>query len=998
MKTWKRALALVLALVMALSLVALPSFAEGEEDSTGNDGMPYIEENGHGGTVTKDGLVMSKTIKKTGDSQFLLTLEAYATGSTTTTTSTAPVDIVLVLDVSGSMDDYMETYSVSPGGTYYRKDSDGDFQRVYYCSKCGGWFTREYRYTHYYSIQLFPKTSASDTNTRHTQFYSDVTKITALKTAVNAFIDNVAKESPDSNIAIVKFAGESTDAIGDDTHTEYHKNGSAECNFTQIVKKLTTVDAAGATELKEAVNKLAAKGPTSADRGMEHAKNIIQNDPNKDRQKVVVMFTDGAPTYWNGGDFDTVANGAIAASKSIKEAGATVYTIGCFGTTPSSDTDTYMNYVSSNYPNAASMTSGGAKADPANYYKTVSSAADLNNIFTDISHTIGGTDVKLTSTSVLRDVISDSFKLPQGADKDSITAYSVDCTAVNDDGTYTWSANHDGTKYSVTVEGKTINVTDFDYAANWVGKDTTTGKMHTPAKKLVVEIPIVPEQDATGSVKTNGDASGIYADSTVKDPVEKFPSPVVYIPYFTVVHVASTVDSATGANKGKVGESKNYPLWCHKEFNLTSVVTANYLYGGTFNEETCTTVHKDVQEQGNPMELNPTENANYYIWEVPDTYLTPRNYNVWRHLPENNGQKTVVRLYPLTAADRTLYKQVGFVIDGQNYVSGCDEFNATINNTPTLYQTAVAKQNGQHYQTLYLDKGTIRASNTAIDESGLVSGQHIDDGYLAGIKLDANGMIKFKTTGVTFRPYWITLDNVKVYGTTARTCTYVADSDRPSVSDNKTSLPCKYMGDTVTTQAMSFARSFTMDDSQPAVDESLTVTVVDGSNTTQVKVAPNGSVRDQVAYQAPAGKVFAGWFADQAYTTPADLDQVTQDTTIYAKYVSDSYLDLDYSRTGLFRLRGVTLISAVDNPANYQASGFIVDGKKVDVSYASRYRIFKTPANLFGAARDAKLMLADKSLSGTGTLEVTPYWVTLDGTEVHGVTHTLHYNTRTIWE
>lgn len=998
MKTWKRALALVLALVMALSLVALPSFAEGEEDSTGNDGMPYIEENGHGGTVTKDGLVMSKTIKKTGDSQFLLTLEAYATGSTTTTTSTAPVDIVLVLDVSGSMDDYMETYSVSPGGTYYRKDSDGDFQRVYYCSKCEGWFTREHRYTNYYGTQLFPKTSASDTNTRHTQFYSDVTKITALKTAVNAFIDNVAKESPDSNIAIVKFAGESTDAIGDDTHTEYYNNGSAECNFTQIVKKLTTVDAAGATELKEAVNKLAAKGPTSADRGMEHAKNIIQNDPNKDRQKVVVMFTDGAPTHWNGGDFDTVANGAIAASKSIKEAGATVYTIGCFGTTPSSDTDTYMNYVSSNYPNAASMTSGGAKADPANYYKTVSSAADLNNIFTDISHTIGGTDVKLTSTSVLRDVISDSFKLPQGADKDSITAYSVDCTAVNDDGTYTWSANHDGTKYSVTVEGKTINVTDFDYAANWVGKDTTTGKMHTPAKKLVVEIPIVPEQDATGSVKTNGDASGIYADSTVKDPVEKFPSPVVYIPYFTVVHVASTVDSATGANKGKVGESKNYPLWCHKEFNLTSVVTANYLYGGTFNEETCTTVHKDVQEQGNPMELNPTENANYYIWEVPDTYLTPRNYNVWRHLPENNGQKTVVRLYPLTAADRTLYKQVGFVIDGQNYVSGCDEFNATINNTPTLYQTAVAKQNGQHYQTLYLDKGTIRASNTAIDESGLVSGRHIDDGYLAGIKLDANGMIKFKTTGVTFRPYWITLDNVKVYGTTARTCTYVADSDRPSVSDNKTSLPCKYMGDTVTTQAMSFARSFTMDDSQPAVDESLTVTVVDGSNTTQVKVAPNGSVRDQVAYQAPAGKVFAGWFADQAYTTPADLDQVTQDTTIYAKYVSDSYLDLDYSRTGLFRLRGVTLISAVDNPANYQASGFIVDGKKVDVSYASRYRIFKTPANLFGAARDAKLMLADKSLSGTGTLEVTPYWVTLDGTEVHGVTHTLHYNTRTIWE
>lgn len=1004
MKTWKQALALVLALVMALSLVALPSFAEGEETGGGNDGMPYIEENGHGGKVEKDGLVMSKTIKKTGDSQFLLTLEAFATGSTTTTTSTAPVDIVLVLDVSGSMDDYMETYSVSPGGTYYRKDSDGDFQRVYYCSRCGGWFTREHGYTHYYGTQLFPKTSASDTNTRHTQFYSDVTKITALKTAVNAFIDNVAKESPDSNIAIVKFAGESTDAIGDDTHTEYHNNGSAECNFTQIVKKLTTVDAAGATELKEAVNKLAAKGPTSADRGMEHAKNIIQNDPNKDRQKVVVMFTDGAPTHWNGGDFDTVANGAIAASKSIKEAGATVYTIGCFGTTPSSDTDTYMNYVSSNYPNAASMTSGGAKADPANYYKTVSSAADLNNIFTDISHTIGGTDVKLTSTSVLRDVISHYFKLPQGADKDSITAYSVDCTAVNDDGTYTWSANHDGTKYSPTVDDKTINVTGFDYAANWVGKDTTTGKMHTPAKKLVVEIPIVPEQDATGSVKTNGDASGIYATGVDgEEPVQTFPSPVVYIPYFTVTHVASTVDSATGANKGEVGASKNYPLWCHKEFNLTSVVTANYLYGGTFNEETCTTVHNKVKGQ-NPMAIAPVENETYYIWEVPDTYLRPFTFYVWQHV---DGKETVTKLYPLVGVDRTNYADVGFAVcwgktynetTAEDVHSGCGELtdSASVGTKATVYQRLLAVKAGAPVESWYLMKGAatmypgdIKATNTVIDE-----------GCIGGFRLDARQFENFKTAGITYRPYWITLDGVRVDSVRSRTLTFQEGSKTPIYNPSQTgkySAGYTYVNPP-TAQTLSFRTCMLADDSQPVVDERLTVTVVDGSNTTQVKVAPNGSVRDQVAYQAPAGKVFAGWFADQAYTTPADLDQVTEDTTIYAKYVSDSYLDLDYSRTGLFRLRGVTLISAVDNPANYQASGIMVNGQKLDVSYASRYRIFKTPANLFGAARDAKLMLADKSLSGTGTLEVTPYWITLDGTEVHGVTHTLHYNTRTIWE
>lgn len=1012
MKTWKRALALVLALVMALSLVALPSFAAGEEDSVGNDGMPYIEENGHGGTVTKDGLVMSKTIKKTGDSQFLLTLEAYATGSTTTTTTTDPVDIVLVLDVSGSMkdsisdkNDYYETYSIDTDGTYYYKDNNGQYQQAYYCeggsTHDGGWYTEEHSNglfgfgAHHDGRRLPPKTSSADT--AGIQFYSRM-KIDVLRSAVKGFVNSVSAKSPDSNIAIVKFGAEINNEIGNDF------NGSG-WNYTQIVKELTP--ASNAEALNTAVDGLQAAGYTPSYLGLQLANEIIQKDPNKDRQKVVVLFTDGEPNDYDhrtDGFTPAAANQAIANSKSIKDAKATVYTIGCFGTTPSdtSDTGKYMNYVSSNYPNATSMTSGGDKADPANYYKTVSSAADLNNIFTDISQTIGGTTVTLGSTSVLRDVISDYFKLPEGADKNSITAYSVDCTAVNDDGTYTWSANHDGTKYSVTVEGKTINVTGFDYAANWVGKDTITGKMHTPAKKLVVEIPIVPEQDATGSVKTNGDASGIYADSTVKDPVQTFPSPVVYIPYFTVVHVASTVNDQ-GHNEGKRTGETHHPVWCNRPFNLTSVVTENYLYGGSFTGENCDTVQTYGNGE-NPTAFTPQDKAEYFIWEVPDYYLRPANYYVWRHLPENNGQKTVVRLYPLTSVDRMLYKEVGFQINGTDYVSGTNnqEFDDSVGSAGTaqLYQMVKAVQNGQPYMTMYVNKGKINATAVGTDVSAdkTVNGTPIDEGFIGGLRLPQTLFDQFAAgTPVTYRPYWITLDGVKVLGVRDRTSTFEAGSTQPKDSSNRYVAEYSYVS-AASTQAMSFAEYFTMDDSQPVVDESLTVTVVDGSNTTQVKVAPNGSVRDQVAYQAPAGKVFAGWFADQAYTTPADLDQVTEDTTIYAKYVSDSYLDLAYSRTGLFRLRGVTLISAVDNPANYQASGFIVGDQKVDVSYASRYLIFKTPANLFGAARDAKLMLADKSLSGAGTLEVTPYWVTLDGTEVHGVTHTLHYNTRTIWE
>lgn len=1043
MKTWKRALALVLALVMALSLVALPSFAEGEETG-GDTGMPYIKDQGD--TVTKDGLVMSKTIKKTGDSQFLLTLEAYATGSTTTTTTKKPVDIVLVLDVSGSMDEnlmnytYNSVYNPKTNGRtdYYYQDENGQYQQAYYCDgeyglwgshHDAGWYTQDHQ--SWGSCQgesgrrLTPKTSASDTDTSRTQFYtrteqdSGTKKIATLKTAVSTFIDSVAEKSPDSSIAIVKFAGNKRDTVGNDTY----RDGSYTYNYSQIVQELTPVNT-GASSLKTAVKGLIAAGATAADYGMQHAQTIINRAKDDGRQKVVIMFTDGEPNHNTNFD-DTVANAAITASKAIKDDKAIVYTIGCFGgQAGSSDVDTYMNYVSSNYPNATSMTSGGAKADPANYYKTVSSAADLNNIFTDISQTIGGTTVTLGSTSVLRDVISDSFTLPEGYKDGDIKAYSVSCMGKNGD-TYTWANTPDAGKYTVTVDpsdNKTINVTDFSYADNWVdqfGVEDSPSGGTSHGKKLVVQIPIVPKTTAYGDCDTNGPASGIYADSAAEEPVQTFPSPVVYIPYFTVTHVASTVDSATGANKGEVGASKNYPLWCYKEFNLTSVVPEGYLYGGTFNEETCTTVHNDVQKQGNPMKLNPTKNAIYYIWEVPDTYLRPFAFWVSRHLEGGNGTQNVTQMYLLSLLDRVNYLDAGLYVQfkgdemGEYISSGCEQLTGKTGvNKATVYQMleyALYTAPDDILETWYLVDGEVTTFDGKLEQNtdgkyldGTNSAARvIDDGCIIGHRLDSKEFAKFQDHSVTYRPYWITQDGVRVEGLRDRTYSFVKDSENPKKDGfNKYEAKDAYTfleTGTQAVQTLSLRTNMLTVESEPAV-ENVTVTVVDAAKTYELTVSAGTGVRDQVAYQAPAGKVFAGWFADQAYTTPADLDQVTQDTTIYAKYVSDSYLDLAYSRTGLFRLRGVTLISAVDNPANYQASGFIVGDQKVDVSYASRYRIFKTPANLFGAARDAKLMLADKSLSGTGTLEVTPYWVTLDGTEVHGVTHTLHYNARTIWE
>lgn len=471
-----------------------------------------------------------------------------------------------------------------------------------------------------------------------------------------------------------------------------------------------------------------------------------------------------------------------------------------------------------------------------------------------------------------------------------------------------------------------------------------------------------------------------------------------YIPYFNVVHVQR--DPATENVTRTPNEVDLTVSIAENGYDLTAQVAAGYLYGGSFSNEACT----EVQGYGteNPTSFTPTRGQTYYIWEVPDTYLRPSNYRVARHI---DGVQTLCKLYPLTTADRLLYKEVGFsAYFGNDTASVVDiksgsnnaEFEPPVANpgAATVYQMVKAARNGKVETTVYVMDGKLSSVNADIT-GGTANGKPIDPGYIGGARLTDDQFAQFKTDGITYTPYWITLDGVKVTGTMQRNLTF--DASKPNVAQIKkipVATTCTYVEDTPAVRLLNFATAFNMDDSQTTVDTRITVTVQDGASTYTTKVQPGDPV--ELTPNGQDGKLFAGWYVDGK---ASDLSGFTADTTVVAKYVDGSYLDLDYSRIGLFRVRGVTLISAVDDEDNYQEVGIMVNGEPVSsVRFASRYMLFNTPSSMFGVARGSRFVIADQSLYGSGALEVTPYWITMDGTTVLGQSHTLHYTSRSIWE
>ena len=501
---------------------------------------------------TADGLILNKTATPVEGSadDYKITLEAYTTGTVSTSETTKPTDIVLVLDQSGSMEEnmtsytYTAQYSLDKKNTYYVKVNDA-YISVTWCGDCGAWTdgcTDYWIFGHDEGKKYIAKTSASDTNSSHVQFYSrgnetKTQKLQALKNAVTSFTNAVAEKAKGADkqlgteddvnhrIAIVGFASGDWYNYSnyDYTNTEvfigssqYKYGYSAKSVYSRAFQNLNTE--AGKANVLASVGALDANGGTLTNLGLEMANGLFGANAVADnsRNRVVVVFTDGEPG-WSGYDSD-VANAAINQANTTKNTyNATVYTVGIFANADatSAGNQNGTNAEKANWFMQKLSSNNGTPQDPS-YYLSASDSDTLSTIFQKISNQISESKIDLGSDTQIKDVVSKYFDMPKNTSAVSVKSY--DCTGFSD-GEPTWSETGTVLNNAVTLdtENNTVNVTGFDFNANYV---TVNGRSETDPKqpgnfhgrKLVIEFTVSVKDGFVGgnNVPTNGTDSGVY--------------------------------------------------------------------------------------------------------------------------------------------------------------------------------------------------------------------------------------------------------------------------------------------------------------------------------------------------------------------------------------------------------------------------------------------------------------------------------------------------------
>lgn len=1029
MKKWKQALALVLALVMALSLVALPSFAEGEETGGGTETTQPV-------WPAEGSIKLDKDAKAVEGHENLWEVTLGIQGKNYKTTS----DVVLVIDCSGSMKEGSKL-------TNTRKAAKAFGDKLL---------------TENSSTRIAIVTFIDEATAHNNGHFYTASELSAFETAVDEA--TYANGGTNQQAGIHKAQELLAASTGRQKNIVILSDGEATYSH-RITGKVTCTN-----DIYIGSNIIGTKYYATSD--IDWATAQIQCDYSSNR-------IDGS-----GGDFYFEKNRNLTISGCGKKGGDSYITHGIptiWEANQAKAAGTTIFSVALQAGTNGENTLKSCATDPAKGYFAIANNDDvetkLNAAFTAIAGSIAiaakagtvadtmGDEVQLSFSDAAPVITNDKAVYDAGnADvyiSQGSATYDADARRINWTVGNVREGDNPIMKYKVTVKegsnpstGEVLDANEsatFSYK-NYLGEDTV-GTFPVPQVTVgggnilvhyylvndqgqpinengaVVESPALAKQVKTAAYHEENGSTGlsynipymvshdnvanynyfgsyILNDSnlTKGDSVDVTLTAAnsnqhvwfAYYQTFNVVHVrmdengaAKTVQTDTYT----VSASFNLTDKVNKDKDGNAVTEGTFLYGGAFQDAACTTAYPFAEGETG-LSFAPKAGETYYIWEVPSAYLVPKALVGWEHNQEN--KLDVIAFYMMAGIDREYYAGVGFTVNDVDKLSSQNTLiDYSTGNTKVVNLTLGQSAGFQSVELKRKDGNTQTYTVTNV-----VPGYN--KGFIACYGL-AQAVWKNTNVTTTYTPYWITLDGVKVTSGVTRTATYqgVGYQRLTTVDAGDAGKPVYAKNTQTATRLMTFA-SYLADSTPIAQEtptvENVTVTVRDSNKTTQVEIPCGTSARDQISYQAPAGKVFAGWFTDEACTTPANLDSITQDTTIYAKYVSDSYLDLHYARNGLFRLRGVTLISAVDDPANYQESGIIVDGVKVPVAYANRYRLFYTASGLFGAARNARLMITQQSLSGSGTLEVTPYWVTKDGTTVLGENHTLHYNTRTIWK
>ena len=589
-------------LVLCMMLTMIPTAALAAEDPGGGSGSDRVH------TESNDGVVVDKTVNYDGDGNYSLTLEAYVTNEVTKGSKTTPLDIVLVLDVSGSMAQNTTSYTYEAtqetnwsysdidswwADEYYYKVGESYYEVHAVWERKGSFPNRYTEYSLYYSDDNGirhslgePARDEDSTILSNTVLYTrrndgSTSKLSAMKTAVNSFIDQVAENAAGDTsttednvihrISIVKFGSDNCDSVGNG----HNRSGY---NYSQVVKDLTEVSS-NVQELKSTVNSLDASGATQVNYGLKHAQRVLSGDQQyglggarEEAKQVVVVFTDGQPTSgssWEGG----VAADAVNLACDLKDGGVTVYTIGMFEDADPSDTDgrfnKYMNGVSSNYPDAevtdwrGNRTQDwddcklGTRVPEGNYYFAAANAGELEDAFDTIADNVSTSKVAADENTVLSDTLSEFFTFPEGlaGNSDAVTVQYAEVTGQDQYGEYTWGSLQtlDGVTPVVDAASRTITVDGFDYTAHAVTKTTENGNVTWSGGKLVLTFPIQPDvngnwSDAdTYATNDTGDhkagLSGYTVDETPNQSLELTDSPEAPVETYQVLYDANAADA-----------------------------------------------------------------------------------------------------------------------------------------------------------------------------------------------------------------------------------------------------------------------------------------------------------------------------------------------------------------------------------------------------------------------------------------------------------------------